>query len=178
MESPPGHAPGSTLQRQRAWLSSLHIREACDLDGPAEPVSRLYTDDGFPDLVLRYRHFVVVVEAKTGTGEHAAPSGLPQSLAYPPAVRRKLGLEDLIPVYLVFLTTTPDAKPANPEAIVTSYRDFASAMASALDAADLSDEVRPLLKLFLSHLLLQADRGGVPLYDALGTARKRSWKPT
>ena len=74
----------SAIKRQRGWLSTLAIPEASTIGKAVCPLVRPYTDDGNPDMVLRYERFVVVVEAKTGTLEHTAPSGKLQSYAYPP----------------------------------------------------------------------------------------------
>lgn len=159
--SPATHPP-TALRRQQAWLSALGIPESKCITFPVEPMLRLCTDDGFPDLVLRYPTFVVVVEAKTKSEEHDAPSGRPQTEAYPHAVRRRFALECSFPLHMVFLT--PTGTPAkNPEAINTTYREFAFALARELTPGELPEDVRYPYKLFFSHLIAHVDPSGVEI---------------
>jgi len=153
--------PKSALQRQRQWLRSLSLREADSLSEAADPEVQVLTEDGRPDMLLQYLSFVVVVEAKTNSIEHETPaSGLPQTIAYPTAVRHRLGLDEHIPVYMVFLT--PDGRAAaNHEAISTTYLNVAAALASALAHGQLPDDTRSLFKLWITHLATCAVPYGV-----------------
>lgn len=153
----PSTHPPSALRRQLGWLSKLTssdvvsgITEACS------PCTQVVTSDGIPDLVLNYGHLLVIVEAKTGTDEHDAPqSGIPQTVAYPEAIRQKYGLSSATRVLVVYLT--PDGRPAaNPEAMQSTYATFVSALAQALDGVDLPDELRQSLRILFTHLLQNA----------------------
>ena len=101
---------------QRDWLASLGITEAMGL-GAARPMTQFATDDGIPDMVLNYPDLLVVVEAKTGTAEHATPlSGEMQTHSYPAAVRRRIGRPSDFSTTTVFLTLD-GSEATNGEAI-------------------------------------------------------------
>ena len=145
----PATDPRSAEVRQRSWLASLGIdwRNAT----PVEPQTRMLTEDGVPDLVLSFETHTVVVEVKTGSDEHLVPSGDFQTIAYPRAVRTKLGLSSQHPVHMVFLT--PDCRAAdNPEAICTSFAHFALVLAKALSEVELIDELRFAFAMLITQL--------------------------
>jgi hypothetical protein len=147
----PSTHPATALQRQTAWLSALSIPGVDDLQQAADPLVRCRTADGAPDMVLRYDRLVVVIEAKTGTEEHPTPSGAPQSIAYPRAVRHHLGITTDVPVHLIFLTADGTA-PASPDGVQATYLGFAAALAAGLAAADLPEDLRHLFRLWITHL--------------------------
>lgn len=151
--SPDVH-PESALARQKAWLTRVGVPEAAGFTALATPQTRVWTDDGIPDLYLQFSELLVVVEAKTGTGEHETPSGLPQTTAYAAALRRHLGLTDCA-VRTLFLT--PDgADPADPAAIPTTYADFVYAVVLAFRPADFPPAFAHSLRIVLTHLLNHA----------------------
>lgn len=156
----PSTDPETALQRQRLWLRALGISEAQSLTEAVEPQLQVFTGEGIPDMVLRYPTFVLIVEAKTGTGEHAAPGGEQQTFAYPAAVRRKLGLGDDFAVRMILLSPQ-GVPPANEEATATTFVTFALCFASALEPAAFPEDVRNLLRLWLSHLLQHAAPAGI-----------------
>ena len=132
---PDTHRP-SAEARQRAWLDALGFGGLVDGYIPADPRTQLRTDDGVPDLVLRFGPHAVCVEAKTGSAEHATPSGKPQTVAYPDAVRRALDLPADGRVFVAFVTLDGRAA-ANPEAASMTYAGFALAMIRGLDGFDI-----------------------------------------
>ncbi len=156
--SPPETTEAVRLRLQRAWLGRLGLLDALSPSRPTSPRTQLRTGNGIPDLVLEYPAGVVVVEAKTGTGEHGAPDGTPQTLAYADAVRETLGLPASRVVCVVYLT--PDGREAkNSEAIVTRYSDFVFALALALeDRIEAEASLRQAFSILFSHLLRHADR--------------------
>ena len=148
----PGTHPESGMRRQCAWLRSLPFGRELHFESPATPRTQFYTNDGIPDLILEYETFVVVVEAKTGAEEHAAPSGLLQTKAYPVSVKHALRLPDETSVYMVYIT--PDRRRAsNPESISTSFVDFSLALASELDAISLPEDLRWAYAMLFTHFL-------------------------
>lgn len=148
--------------RQRAWLESI-IPVSIELIEPVIPVLQFSTDDGVPDLVLRYNSFIVVIEAKTGSEEHSTPlTGLPQTVAYPAAVLRKYGLAKDFPVYIAFIT--PDGrKSANLDAINTTYVEFCCAIMKNLKIDVLPDELQFTFSLIFTHFLTCAIPEGINL---------------
>lgn len=135
----PSTALGTAELLQRKWLTSL------DIDWgnakPVEPQTWLKTEDGIPDLVLSYKTRTVVVEVKTDSDEHRTPSGKPQTTAYPPAVRKTLGLSAQHPIHMVFLT--PDGWAAcDRDAICASFARFALVLAKALEEVEPADHLR------------------------------------
>jgi hypothetical protein len=168
--SPDVHGEGLATRMQKAWLCSLGIAEASSIRHPEEPVPFLLTEDGIPDLVFKYPNFVVVVEAKTGTGEHSTPSGQPQSVAYPESVSKALRLAASTPVYMVYLTPSGESA-ANEDAIATTYVAFAVALASGLREENLSPEVLVLMKLLITHLVCSAVPVGLNLRLVFGNLK-------
>ena len=159
----------TALARHRQWLHSLGISGANELREAVKPMTQVSTDDGRPDMVLQYPSFVVVVEAKTGSEEHPTPrTNQLQTVAYPAAVRKWLGLDEAIPIHMVFLT--PDRRsPANEEAIPTTYLDFAVALASVLTPSQLLEDAKSAFKLWITHLATCALPGGVDFRGLLRT---------
>jgi len=152
----------SAIQRQRAWLSRSPFAAELDFDLPATPRTQLVTQAGIPDMVLQYERFAVVLEAKTGTGEHRTPRGDFQTIDYPPAVKQKLGLPDSMPVRVVFLT--PERREAaNPNAFNTTFVDLSLALADVLEGFQLSDELRHAYAMLFTHFLTCATPLGADL---------------
>lgn len=146
----PGTHRASAARRQKRWLQSLKLPAA--FDSPVKPMTQFSTGDGVPDLILGYKDFTVVVEAKTQSSEHAAPSGISQTLAYSEAVRRRLELPQPHPVYIVFLTL--DGRRAdNPHAISTTYAAFAVSMADALGDFEMPPDLRFAYSLIITHFV-------------------------
>jgi hypothetical protein len=146
----PDTHPESAVQRQLAWLRGFPFGTGLHFERPATPRTQVRTEDGIPDLILEYETFVVITEAKTGSEEHLAPSGTPQTLAYPDSVRRELGLDESKSVYMVFIT--PDRRKAsNPEAFNTTFAEFALSLASALEAIPLPEDVRWAYAMLFTH---------------------------
>jgi hypothetical protein len=149
--NPETHPP-TALRRQNAWLSSFRFQPKPRAARAVTPITQLRTDGGIPDLVLRYDDFVLVVEAKTGTEEHETSTGELQTLAYVPAVRRRLAVPDAVPLKVVFLT--PDGRAAaNPAAVSATYADFVAAFAREMRPAEFPEDLRTLLGLVLTHLI-------------------------
>lgn len=148
----PDTDPASAVDRQQAWLESVCLDNRICGELSCVPQPQFITDDGIPDLVLCYDHLTVVVEAKTGSAEHAAPSGNPQTVAYPGAVRDRLKLSSEARVEVIFIT--PNRRlAANSEAKVTTYAEFALALAGVLDARALHPETRAAYAMLFTHLL-------------------------
>lgn len=148
--SPHTH-PATAMKRQMAWLRILGLADHINLLSPAIPRTQLRTDDGIADLILDYRSPVVVVETKTNTVEHAAPSGAPQTIAYAQSVARRLGLGDT-KVFVVFLT--PDGQAAaNPDAIATTFAKLVVALATEIAPAELPADLRWAFATIFTHLL-------------------------
>jgi len=128
------------LRCQKVWLKSLGVSEAAQMTRPVTFDTQVVTDDGRPDLVLHCNElqFLVVVEAKTFSKEHLAPGGTMQTVAYPVAVRDKLGLAPDFTTYMVFLSLDGSAS-ANEEAILTTYMDFVKTLTSEISVIDLAD---------------------------------------
>ena len=158
----PSTHPPTALRRQQAWLARLGISESEMPAEPAEPITRLFTCDGIPDLIFNFLHFVLVVEAKTGTAEHAAPSGKSQTHAYGPAALEALGRDPKTPTITVFLTPH-GSDAANPDAVLTTYADFAVALALELSPEELPEEVGHSLRLLVTHFLGCAAPDGIDL---------------
>jgi hypothetical protein len=134
--APETHPP-SALDRQRAWLQSADLDVRICEGMPCDPQTQLWTEDGVPDLVLRFRGGTVIVENKTGSPEHDTPSGKPQTVSYPQAVRQKFNLGEETPVSVVFIT--PEGLPArNPEAKRATFVEFVIALIRVLNEHGLS----------------------------------------
>lgn len=145
--------PESSLHRQEAWLKSVNVVVPKEASRKyAEIYTQVVTDDGIPDLILQFPDLVVVVEAKTRSYEHSSPSGLPQTIAYPEAVRQKLSLPQETRVEMVFLTLD-GSLPENTGAHSATYAGFVFATASALDLTSLPEDVRWAYRLLFTHLL-------------------------
>jgi hypothetical protein len=161
MLSPPGETE-LALKCQRAWLQALKLGpEVRSIRRAATPSFEDHTEDGRPDLTFHYpdAKFLVVVEAKVGSEEHATPSGLAQTSAYLASVRKRL---DLGPSYLgamIFLTRD-GRQGLNPEAIPSTYEGLVVALYPVLGAAKLSDDLRWAYKVAITHLLRVTSREG------------------
>jgi hypothetical protein len=174
--SPEAH-PDYALTLQGSWLAKLGIQTGA-LSIPAKPETQVWTDDGVPDLVLRYDSFAVVVEAKTGTLEHETPSGLPQTIAYPSAIRRYYGLSVDHPVHMVFLTPSRESA-ANDIAINATYAEFCVAIAKALEQFQCPDAMRFLFSQIVTHLTNYATPRGLNMDKIFGAprhTRDTDWK--
>jgi hypothetical protein len=102
-------------------------------------------------LLLPFTPHPVVVEVKTESDEHPAPSGKAQTIAYPDAARKKLGLDPQDPVDMVFLT--PDGREAeNPKAICRSFARFALVIAKGLEQVEVPDHLRSLFGMVITIL--------------------------
>ena len=153
----PNGDPKLALTCQKAWLSTLGIPQSKHMRKPSKPLTQLPTRSGRPDMVLDCREggFAVVVEAKTGSGEHLTPQEQMQTVIYPEAVRRALALPESVPVYMVFLT--PDGTPAeNEEAVNTTYAWFVLAIALAVSRHTLTDPMKWMYSAILTHFLSAA----------------------
>ena len=152
----PQFHPSLALDCQRSWLHSLGVFEG--INAPADPRSQVGTVNGVPDLVMLYEQFVVVVEAKTGSSEHGARGGdVPQTLAYPAAVRESLQLPTDFPTHMVYLT--PDRSPAaNEDALLATYLGFALVMAETLSkhGGELPDALKWSFAALITHFAICA----------------------
>lgn len=150
----PATHPATGLTRQRSWLELLGIQEG--IHHPSTPMLQVRTDDGIPDLVLVYPTFFLVLEAKTGTAEHASPvSGRMQTFSYLESVRRKLGIDPTKAGIMIFLT--PDGRDAaNPEAVTTTFLDMVWAIARCLTPQELGEPIATLMRLIFTHWLAWA----------------------
>jgi hypothetical protein len=132
--------PASAVDRQRSWLQCAGLDEEVCEGAPCEPQTQIWTEDGVPDLILRFRGGTVVVETKTGSREHDTPSGRPQTVSYPQAVRQKFKLPPETPVKVLFVT--PEGLSAqNAEAKATTFVEFVFALVRVLDDHGLSREL-------------------------------------
>ncbi|MCL4750449.1 MAG: hypothetical protein KJ015_09825 [Myxococcales bacterium] len=148
---------GSELARrlQVRWLSDIGISHPAfsTLVRPLRVTTQLGTDDGVPDLVLSGEGMLVVVEAKTGSAEHTTPtSGRMQTEAYLDATRKKLGLSPDALGWTIFIT--PHRVPAaSPDALPTTYIQFALSLASALADLEVSGALRLAYAMLITHLV-------------------------
>lgn len=150
MLAPQTHPP-TAIRRQKAWLRRLGIVERIDLSSPASPRTQLLTDDGIPDLILEYPKDILVVEVKTKTVEHTAPSGVAQTLAYAESVPRRLALNETT-LHVVFLT--PDGQlPENTAAIPTTFMAFVASLATEIAPEELPTDLRWTFSTVFTHLL-------------------------
>ncbi len=142
----------AALACQRSLLAIFGVPDFGDRKVPAQPRTQFVTFvKAIPDLVLQYDNLLVVVEAKTGTGEHETPTGENQTVAYPKAVRSTLGLPENFATVMVYLT--PDrSSPAAAAAVAVSYLEIAIAFAAGLQAVVLNEDVKTLYKLVITHL--------------------------
>lgn len=151
----PDTHPASAISRQAAWLNSFPFGTQFRPDAPAIPKTQVLTPDGIPDLVLEYEALAVVVEAKTAAAEHPAPSGTPQTLAYPAALRRLLGLDDSKPIYVIFITPHR-TKAANRDAFNTTFVEFCMSLAPALELMSVPEESRWTYAMLFTHFFTSA----------------------
>ena len=160
---PDTHA-ASALRRQQAWLDSLEPKINLVLEKPANLWTQVATDDGIPDLILKFEQGVIIVEAKTGTVEHVAPLGEMQTVAYEVAVRKKYDFAITVPVYVVLIS--PDGQKAvNTEARNTSYVSFALALAEQLEAEELPPDTKAAYRMLVTHYLTCATSSTVPVRE-------------
>ncbi len=119
----------------------------------AEPETQVRTNDGVPDLVMRFGPHVLCVEAKTASAEHPAPaSGKAQTVAYPDAIRDTLRLSPEARVPVVFITL--DGRPAaNVEAVSATYAQFALAVVGGLEPFDVPRPIWATYAVLFTHLL-------------------------
>jgi hypothetical protein len=144
--------PESALRRQTAFLSQVWPEISFRPAAPTEPRTQVWTEDGIPDLVLKFPSTVFVVEAKTGSEEHETPDGKSQTVAYPAAVRRRWGLPADVPVFMALLS--PDGRrAASPEAVSCSYLDVSVALMRSMEAEGLDGSDRASFGLVFTHWL-------------------------
>lgn len=145
----PPEQPSVALQCQREWAA--RVAPNLKITHPVKPRHQFDTSDGIPDLVLFYDTGVIVVEAKTKTGEHNAPSGIPQTIAYPKSVAQRLALNSEDSIHVVFLT--PDGRPGrNQNACCTTYESVGISLAKALNQiAPIDESLRQAYRLLISH---------------------------
>ena len=160
----PDTHPASALRRQQAWLDSLEPKINFVLEKPVNLRTQVATDDGIPDLILKFEQGVIIVEAKTGTFEHAAPSGETQTVAYEAAVRKKYNLVSTVPVYVVLISPNGQ-KAANPDARNTSYVRFALALAKQLEVEQLPANTKAAYRMLFTHFLTCATSSTVPMRE-------------
>jgi hypothetical protein len=155
---PATHPPTAAL-RQRCWLQAIGIDLPCN-EECCQPITQLVTDDGIPDLVLRFKNLIVIVEAKTGTLEHDTPtSALPQTIAYAASVRAHWRVDHSTALETVFIT--PDGSAAaNPKAKRSTYAGFAIAFAAALNSHPLPPETRAAFAMLITHFLSCSSSSG------------------
>jgi hypothetical protein len=158
---PDTHSP-SAKRRQQMWLNSLGLGGEFKVRKPCLPKLWLATDDGIPDLVLQFQDGAVVVEAKTKSAEHSTPSRRMQGFAYPPAVRRKLGLGPNACVRMVFICPNRQ-ESSNREAKSTTFVEFVLAMAKALEKEDLPMDTRAAYAMLFTHFMTYAAPSGTKL---------------
>lgn len=152
----PEGKPELALRIQKAWLKALGLNNiAKQLKKAVKPETQKLTKNGRLDMVFDFRkpNIVLIVEAKTGSEEHEAPSGEMQTIAYPAAFRRSLKLRYNHPIEVVFLT--PDGrKAANSKAICTTYEKFVMAVADSIENISLG--LRWAYSFAITHLLEHA----------------------
>jgi hypothetical protein len=135
----------------------------------------VFTDDGIPDLVMDFGKFAIVVEAKTASYEHAAPSGISQTLAYPSAIARKLGrpIEDIEMIYI-----SPDGHEAqNEKATMTTFVTFALSLASVLETEELPPDTRTAYKMVITHFLTTATTSSASVRELITRVAGWSLQP-
>lgn len=132
---------------QQEWLEMLGISQNKET---VEPRTQYQTADGIPDLVLVRSDCLVIVEAKVWTGEHPAPSGQPQTVAYPDAALKRI--KRVVPVFMVYLTPW-GSKDENPQAINTTWLTFCLALARTLDRIRTDGDRTMACRQIITHLL-------------------------
>jgi len=147
----PGVHRASAQARQINWLARLGIR--IQQRRAVSPQLQPTTDDGVPDLVLDFPKDVVVLEAKTGSAEHNAPSGRPQTRAYVAAVKKRFDPERRKRHHLVFLT--PDRRRArNKRAVNTTFAEFALAQAGIMRRRNMTADTRAAFAMTITYLFV------------------------
>jgi hypothetical protein len=172
----PATHPPSAASRQHAWLRKLGLDTSAFKDEVCIPRTQFVTEDGIPDLVLRYASYTVVVEAKTGTTEHVVPSGTLQTLAYPEAVRRKLEIPNHESIEIVFITPA-GREAANRAAKITTFIDFAVCLAEALEREPLAADTRAAFALVITHFLTCSLPGNIPVRETITRIVEWSGQP-
>ncbi len=171
---PPGR-PDAALACQRAWAS--RVASGLVVHRAAEPYHQLWTEDGIPDLVLVYDDGVLVVEAKTKSAEHGAPSGAPQTVAYALAAPGALGVEHAHKTcHLVYLTTDR-SKPAYPQAVASTYAELAFALAAAGQTLAADDPLRPAYAMLITHFVRCAVPRGANVEETMDQLEVWSCSP-
>ena len=169
----PEGKPELALRFQKAWLQALGLHNiARRLKKAVKPETQKLTKSGRLDMVIDFRqpNIVLIVEAKTGTEEHEAPSGEMQTIAYPAELRRSRNLKDNYPIRVVFLT--PDGrKAANPKAICTTYETFVMAIADSIGKMSLG--LRWAYSFVITHLLEYAASEGTGSLSIIRRIAKR-----
>lgn len=161
-------------QLQYQWLRGIGIPELQE-GSVGQVMTQVVTNDGIPDLILRFPNRVVIVEAKTGSEEHPTPSGAMQTVAYPSAVRRLWSLPMDHPIDVVFLTLNR-ARPANAEAFATSYMDFCMVAAGVLQQVDVPTPIHQACDLILQHFLQYATPLDVDVRLTLKVLYENNWE--
>jgi hypothetical protein len=160
----PDTHPPSSHRRQQTWLKAMGLDERICGATECIPRTQLVTDDGIPDLVLQFENGVVIIETKTGSAEHAAPSGNPQTIAYPDAVRRQLNLPSNTQIQIVFIT--PNRRRAeNENAKNTTFVEFVLPLAALLEKEDVPSDTRGAFAMLFTHFLSRAITNQVPVRE-------------
>ncbi|MBI4704500.1 MAG: hypothetical protein HY744_25640 [Deltaproteobacteria bacterium] len=166
----PSTSEAAALQAQRAWLASIPGLARRSIVAPARPVPQFVTEGGVPDLLLDYGDWVLLVEAKTGSAEHATPLGGKQTIDYPKAAREALAKDSQFPVEIVLIA--PELRePANPDAFSGTYVQLAVALASMLSTVPLPDELRWTYRVLVTHFVGSACPWGSRMLEV----RPREW---
>ena len=156
MLSPPGR-PDLALRIQRSWFRALKIPFANSIEKPAQAEDQVITQAGRPDIVMRYRRpeHTVIIEAKINTPEHDTPEKSPQTISYPPSIKRHLGLPSDHEITMVFLTAD-NLIAKNEEAISTSYELLLNSIASELSPEELPFNLRAPYSMIITHIFAYA----------------------
>ena len=159
---PNTHA-STALVRQQAWLACAGIDRRPTTAVEPTPFPR--TSKGIPDLVLDYKDFVVVIEAKTITDEHATPDGQSQTHAYGPAVAEALKRppESVETVYL----TLDRSLPENVNACRASHLESLFAIIGSIRVGELPDDVQAGFRIIVTHFAANAGRPSRDLRRAI-----------
>jgi hypothetical protein len=172
----PATHPPSAQRRQQSWLKAIGLDENICGEAACIPQTQLVTDDGIPDLVLQFERSTVVIEAKTGSLEHAAPSQKPQTIAYEESVPKTLKLTSDHKIEVVFIT--PDRREAkNPRAKVTTFIEFAFALASVLDDEQMPADARAAYAMLFTHFLTSPNTTSVPVREVIDSILAWSKQP-
>jgi len=164
----PPDRPDLAIRCQRAWLKALGPPVAEEISEAIEPWVQLGTDDGRADIVLHFQQqkYLVIIEAKIGSEEHETPKSIAQTIGYPSAVRRRLGLSDDYPGIMVFLTPN-GVLAADASAVSTTYDMLVAAIACELSPAELPPHLSWAYSTIITHLLTHAASGSLNKAEAL-----------